>query len=76
MMGLPRLQPTRLGMYDGPEIIFQGCFLEVSWQNFNTNNNPCHTILVSNEFSGLILSTCVNFNDEIYHKQVSIKKKQ
>ena len=67
-MGLPRLQSTRLRMHDGPEImLFSGCFLEVSWQNFNTNNNPSYKILVSNEYSGLILSICVKFVDEMYH---------
>ena len=45
---------------------FLGLFLRGSWQNFNTNNHPSHTILVSNESSGLILSICVNFKNEIY----------
>ena len=48
-------------------------------QDFNTNNNTSHTILVSNESSWWILSMCVNFNDEIYHearvnKNKNIKK--
>ena len=49
MMGLPRLQPAKLCIHDGPEIMILGCFLEVSWQNYDTNNNSSHTILVSNE---------------------------
>ena len=43
------------------------CIPKFSWQNFNTINNPSNTILVSNERSKWVLSTSVNFNDEIYH---------
>ena len=76
-MDLPRLQPTRLCMHEGSKIMFfKGCFYDVSWQNFNTINNPSHTILVSNESSGLIISICVKFNDEIYHLAHVIKKQQ
>ena len=54
-------------MQDGPEFIFLWLFLKVSWHIFDKNNNPSHTMLISNENSELILSTCVNFNDEMYH---------
>ena len=37
------------------------CFLDVSWQNVNINNNHSHTILASNESLELKLSICVNF---------------
>ena len=66
MMGLPILQPTKLCMHDVLEIMFLGLFLRVSWQNLDTNNNPSHTILVTNESTELILSICVNYSDDIY----------
>ena len=68
MMGLARLQPTKLWIHDG--------FLEVFWQNFNTNINPSHTILLSNDNSELILSIGVNIVMKFIIKHVSIRKKQ
>ena len=65
---MTRLQTIKLCIHDGPEIMF---FMAVSC--ITTNNNPSHTVSVSNESSESILSICVSFSDAFIIKHVSNK---
>ena len=60
-MGRLRLQPTKLCIHDGPEIMFLELFLRGFLTNFYTNKKPRHTILVSNSIQ-IQIQKVVYFN--------------
>ena len=67
-MGLPRLQPTKLCLHDGPEIMILGLFLRGFPAQFWHKYQPQqHHFGIKWKIITNIFHLCVNFSDEIYH---------
>ena len=67
MMGLPRLQPTKLCIHDGPEIMSFNVVSERFPDKILTQITTPATQFWYQMKAQLTLSICVNFSDEYYH---------
>ena len=70
MMGLPRLQPTKLCIQDGPEIMFLGLFLYILTQIITTATQIWYQMKVQNEYFWSVLILVI----KCIMKHVEIKK--